>query len=130
MEMEDDVAQVFNSYSSQVKSALLQVRLWIIEHAQANGQIGSVKECLKWHEPSYLTEATKSGTTLRLTQLSDNSFALLVHCQSRVISEFKILYPQLHYDKNRAVIFNASEPLPTAIIQHFIHLALTYHLWK
>jgi len=130
MDMQNDVAQVFDSYSPKVKPALLQVRQWIVEHAQTNAQIGPLTECLKWNEPSYLTLATKSGTTLRLAQLSEDSFALLVHCQSRVISEFKILYPQLSYDKNRAIIFSTTDVLPATIIQHFIHLALTYHLWK
>ena len=130
MDMQDEVALVFDSYSPKVKAALLQIRQWIFEHAQANGQIGELSECLKWNEPSYLTLSTKSGTTLRLAQLNEASFALLVHCQTRVISEFKILYPQLSYDKNRAVIFKTGDQLPREIIQHFIHLALSYHLWK
>lgn len=130
--MSEEVTQVFATYSPRVRDSLLLIRQWIVELAQADEQIGQVKECLKWNEVSYLTVASNSGTTLRLTEIGGehHDFALLVHCQTRLISEFKTLYPQLNYAKNRAVIFSANQPLPEAMIKHFIVLALTYHRWK
>jgi hypothetical protein len=130
--MKTDVLEAFSRCSPSVRTALLQVRQWIFEVAATNSNVGQLHETLKWQVPSYLTINPQSGTTLRLDTVKGQAdiFGLYVHCQTRVISEFKSLYSQLHYEKNRAVLFNANQPLPEQIIKHFIELALTYHLWK
>lgn len=94
-----------------------------------NQQIGEINECLKWGEPSYIT-VKRVGTTLRLGRVrySASQFALLVHCQTRLIADLKEIYPQYQYDKNRAVIADCNQPLPEKMLKHFIYLALTYHL--
>ena len=112
-----------------VDQALLQIRHWIELVANENAQIGELTECLKWGEPSYIT-LNGVGTTLRLGTVgdSDSKFALLVHCQTRLIADFKECYPQYEYDKNRALLLDSAQPLPEKMIKHFIYLALTYHL--
>lgn len=129
--MPPEVARVFQQYSPAVRDCLLQVRQWIGQIAAQNSQTGGVNDCLKWGEPSYLT-IKRAGTTLRLSTVkhSDSKIALLVHCQTRLIADFKEMYPQLEYEKNRAVIFDTNQALAESIIKHFIFLALTYHLNK
>ncbi|NCP65457.1 MAG: DUF1801 domain-containing protein [Paraglaciecola sp.] len=126
------IATAFANYSPSVRTALLQVREWIFEVAANNHNIGQLHETLKWQVPSYLTINPQSGTTLRLHAVKgqENIFGLYVHCQTSVVSEFQSLYPQLTYEKKRAVLFVLNQPLPEQIIKHFIELALTYHLWK
>ncbi|WP_340678242.1 DUF1801 domain-containing protein [Paraglaciecola sp.] len=127
--MPDNVAQIFNGYPSTVKHTLLQIRRWIEQVASENEEIGEITECLKWGEPSYIT-LNGIGTTLRLgcARNSESKFALLVHCQTRLITDFKEVYPQCEYDKNRALLLDSAQPLPEMMIKHFIYLALTYHL--
>ncbi|KXI27047.1 DUF1801 domain-containing protein [Paraglaciecola hydrolytica] len=127
--MPNEVTEVFAAYPLKVKQALLQIRQWIEHVASENLQIGELSECLKWGEPSYIT-LNGIGTTLRLGRVrdSDSKFALLVHCQTRLVADFKEVYPDCEYDKNRAFLLDSAQPLPEQIIKHFILLALTYHL--
>jgi hypothetical protein len=127
--MPESVAQVFSTYPPKVKQALLQIRQWIELVASENEPIGELTECLKWGEPSYIT-LNGNGTTLRFGRVNDSEskFALLVHCQTRLIADFKEVYPHCEYDKNRALLLDSAQPLPEKMIKHFIYLALTYHL--
>lgn len=130
--MEPEISQVFEQYPAQIKQALLTIRLWIFEIAGSSDEIGQIEECLKWGEPSYVTHAPKSGTTLRLSKLksSESEYGLFVHCQTTLIEEFRVVYPDLKYDKNRGVIFDSSKPIQTDAVKQFIFLALTYHYRK
>jgi hypothetical protein len=127
-----DINQVFAKYSPETKQILLSIREWIFEIAKSSDEIGQIEECIKWGEPSYLTHSPKSGTTLRLSQLksSENKYGLFVNCQTSLIEEFRVVYPDLNYDKNRGVIFDSHEPILTDVIKQFIYLALTYHSRK
>tara|TARA_R110000868_G_scaffold320570_3_gene581478 strand:+ start:365 stop:769 length:405 start_codon:yes stop_codon:yes gene_type:complete len=127
-----DVGQVFAKYQTQTKQALLTIRQWIFDIAQSSDEIGQIEECLKWGEPSYVSHAHKSGTTLRLSQLKTNpdEYGLYVHCQTTLIEEFRLAYPDFKYDKNRGVIFDSNQPIQTDAVKQFIFLALTYHYRK
>ncbi|WP_339721161.1 DUF1801 domain-containing protein [uncultured Paraglaciecola sp.] len=127
-----EIRQVFDNCQPKTKQALLTIRQWIFEIAQSSSEIGQIEECLKWGEPSYVTGSPKSGTTLRLSQLKSNpaEFGLFVHCQTSLIEEFRMVFPDFQYDKNRGVIFDSSKPLQTDAIKQFIFLALTYHCRK
>jgi hypothetical protein len=110
----------------------LFIRELIFQIAENNQEIGKIEETLKWTEPSYLTYAPKSGTTIRLSSLSANEdkCVISVHCQATLISEFKEIYPDLEYDGNRSIIFNMRTTLPIDATKHFISSALTYHYRK
>jgi hypothetical protein len=127
-----EIRQVFDNCQLKTKQALLTIRQWIFEIATSSDEIGQIEECLKWGEPSYVTCSPKSGTTLRLSQLKSNpdEYALFVHCQTTLIEEFRVVYPDFQYDKNRGVIFDSSKPLQTDAIKQFVFLALTYHCRK
>lgn len=127
-----EIGQVFAKYQNPCKQALETIRQWIFEIAASHDEIGQIEECLKWGEPSYVCHSPKSGTTLRLSQLKSNpnEYGLFVHCQTTLIEEFRVVYPDFKYDKNRGVMFDSRQPMQTDAIKQFIFLALTYHSRK
>ena len=101
------------------------------DHRKHN-EIGKIEECLKWGEPNYVNHTPKSGITLRLSKLksSESEYALFVHCQTSLIEEFRVAYPNLNYDKNPGALFDSYEPIQSNAIKQFIYLALSYHSRK
>ncbi|MEM1315687.1 MAG: DUF1801 domain-containing protein, partial [Pseudomonadota bacterium] len=59
------VAAAFQAMPEALRPRLAELRALVLETAEAEGA-GPLAETLKWGEPAYLTEATKSGGTLRL----------------------------------------------------------------
>ena len=56
--------------------------------------VGKLTETLKWGQPSYLTEETGSGTTVRIDRLkAGDGYAIYFHCQSGLVGQFRELYP-------------------------------------
>ncbi|MEP6434881.1 MAG: DUF1801 domain-containing protein, partial [Lentilitoribacter sp.] len=84
-EMDEQVRKAFDRFDALVEKRLLEIRLLIFELAELDDQIGKITETLKWGEPSYLTEQSKSGTTIRLSKVKDeaNYCGIYVHCQTR-----------------------------------------------
>jgi hypothetical protein len=123
------VKETFNAYPKIVRDKLLFLRKLIFQVAEENDEIGKIEETLKWGDPSYLTNAPKSGTTIRLSRVRayDTKFAISIHCQTSLMSDFKELYPELEYGGNRSIIFDVSTEFSTEAVRHFIFLALTYH---
>ena len=126
------VDAVFGAYPEPLKAKLLALRRLILDTAAATKGVGELQETLKWGQPSYLTAATKSGSTIRIDQMkaSANQYAVYFHCQTDLVATFRQLYPKLTYAGNRAVIFNADDAIPEAALRHCVALALTYHLRK
>jgi hypothetical protein len=124
-----EVGVVFSKYQAQTQQALLIIRQWIFEVAESSEKIGEIEECLKWGEPTYVSHSPKSGTSLRLSQVKSkpNEYGLFVHCQTTLIEEFRVAYPDFKYDKNRGVIFDSKHSIKTDAVKQFIFLALTYH---
>lgn len=127
-----DVEKAFNTYPKEVMDKLLLIRQFIFQVAEETNVIGSIEETLKWGNPAYLTFAPKTGTTIRLSTLRSNceKFTISVHCQTTLITEFKKMYPELNYEKNRSLILEANNTLPYEAIKKFLFLALTYHCQK
>ncbi len=110
-----------------------QLRDLILRTAASNPDIGPLTETLKWGQLSYLTEQTKSGTTLRLGWDKENAafVSLFVHCQTSLVGEWRDLYEdQLTLIGNRELRIATDKPLPTDAITHCITMALTYHSRK
>jgi hypothetical protein len=127
------VDAVFRAYPEPLRTKLLALRRLILDTAAATKGVGELEETLKWGQPSYLTAATKSGSTIRIDRMkaSANRYAVYFHCQTDLVATFRELYPkQLTYAGNRAVIFNADDAIPEAALRHCLGLALTYHLRK
>jgi uncharacterized protein DUF1801 len=126
------VAAALDAYPRPVKDKLLAVRRLIFETARNTEGVGPLEEALKWGQPSYLTSASKSGSTVRIDGVKSvpNQYAVYFHCQTNLVETFRELYPELTYGGNRSILLDASEPLPEAALRHCVALALTYHRSK
>src|SRR5882757_3751463 len=126
------VDAVFGAYPKPLKAKLLALRRLILDTAAATKGVGELQETLKWGQPSYLTAATKSGSTIRIDRVKApaNQYALYFHCQTDLVATFRELYPKLTTAGNRAIILNADDAVPETALRHCVALALTYHLRK
>ena len=124
-----DVAAVFSAWPPPVAERLRVLRAQIFAAAEAT-QTGPLTETLKWGQPAYLTEATKSGTTIRLgwSAARPEVCALYVHCQTALLDRYRARFPQeVGYDGNRAVLIPVAGPYAEAAVQQMAAMALTYH---
>lgn len=127
------VAAAFKTYAPDVRDRLMALRETIFDVAAATDGVGVLTETLKWGQPSYLTEETGSGTTVRIDRLKGDSggYAIYFHCRSGLVGHFRDLYPEtFSYEGARAIHFGAKERVPARELRHCIALALTHHLRK
>jgi len=128
-----DIDAVMRGYSSAVQPALTQLRDMVRDVADGLPEIGELVETLKWGQPSFLPKRARVGTTIRMDAISDDPprIALYVHCQTSLVETFRELYPDvLTFEGNRAVVLDASSPLPEKELRHCIEMALIYHKAK
>jgi Domain of unknown function (DU1801) len=128
--MPADVAAAFSAFPAGVRARLLDVRDLIFETAAAIEGVGPLTETLKWGEPAYLTQATGSGSTIRLGwfRSSERTCAVLFNCRTTLVDDFRERFPDVFaHEKNRAILLDAREPLPKAPLSTCLGLALTYH---
>ena len=123
------VLSVFEGYPDDLKQTLLDLRTLILQTAESLDAVGELQETLKWGQPSYLTVRPKCGTTIRIDRDKSESgdFALYVNCQSSLVSDWRVLFPDLTFGGDRSVHFRLHQPLPEDELRHMISMALTYH---
>ncbi len=127
------VAAIFAAYPPATRKKLLALRQLIFDVAANTDGVGELEETVKWGQPSYLTAATKSGSTIRIDGVknSEGRCTVYFNCQTSLIETFKELYRDtLRFEGRRAIILDAADNLPTEELRHCIALALTYHLDK
>ena len=127
------VALVIKSYPKNVQKQALALRALIFSTAQQDKRIGPLTETLKWREPSYLTQVTKSGTTLRFDwkAKAPEKIGIFVNCKTTLIDDFRSLFDKaLTFEGSRAIWLNVNKPLPRDILQICIGKTLTYHMDK
>ncbi len=125
-----EIAAVLDSYPAGIHRGLMHLRALILQTAAETDGVGPIEETLKWGQPSYLTSATGSGSTIRIDAVkgSTERFAMYVHCQTDLMETFRELYPRTFvFEGNRALHFRLGERLPETELKHCIALALTYH---
>jgi len=125
-----DVAAAFSAFPACVRTRLLEVRNLIFETAAALEAVGPLTETLKWGEPAYLTEATGSGSTIRLawSRSAERDCAVLFNCRTTLVDDFRERFPGVFaYEKNRAILLDARKPLPKIPLSTCLGMALTYH---
>lgn len=128
-----NVANVFAAYPDQIRAKLMTLRTIIFETAAHLDGVGPIEETLKWGQPSYLTTASGSGSTIRIDRVkSENArVAMYFHCQTDLVATFRELYPtQMDYSGNRCILFGAAAKIPEKALRHCVGLALTYHARK
>ena len=105
---------------------LRALREMIFATAAETPGVGALTETLKWGQPAYLTEQTKSGSTIRLGVPKSGGYAIYAHCHTSIIPDFQAAFPDLTYEGARGVHFPA-EQLPPEEVAALIRSALTYH---
>jgi hypothetical protein len=127
------VAAAFDAFPPPARDRLLDLRRLIIAAADETDGVGPLTEALKWGEPAYLTEATKSGSTIRLgwKPSSPNHAAVYVNCKTTLAQTFRILFAdEFTFEGERALLVDLRKPLPEAALTVCFATALTYHRAK
>ena len=127
------VEKAFNAFPPAVKEKLMLLRRLIYDVASETDGVGPLTETLKWGQPSYLTQMTKSGSTIRLgrEKKTDGDFAIYFKCQTSLVPAFKQHYRnKFRFEGNRAILFNLDDQIPIPELSQCIAMALTYHLSK
>ncbi len=127
------IAEVFDACPPNIRDGLLELRNLILEVAKSNPEVGELTEMLKWGQPAFLTEQTKSGSTIRLgwSSTEPSQYALYFHCRTNLVASFRMRFGrQLSYEGNRAVVFDCTSPPPWEIVRECVESALTYHLHR
>lgn len=130
--MDSKVQAVFSSYPKDIRDRLRIVRKLIFATAAEIEVVGELTETLKWGEPAYLTERSKSGSTIRMgwKKSVPTQYAMYFNCQTTLVDTFRTLFPELRFEGSRALVFEATEELPEESLTQCIALALTYHSSK
>src|SRR5471030_3436453 len=126
------VAAVFKAYPADLRRRLMSLRELVFETAAQTDGVGALSETLKWGQPSYLTQETGSGTTVRIDRLKkSDGYAIYFHCQSGLVETFRELYPDtFRIEGKRALLFDTDARVPARELRHCIALALTHHARK
>jgi len=124
-----DVKAVFQTYSANGHAAINSLRTLIFQAAADNPAVGTLTETLKWGVPSYLTEASKSGSTIRISwdRASPDQASLYFNCKTTLVDRMREVYPDTFaYQSNRVVSYPLDAP-PVEALTHCIEMALLYH---
>ena len=128
-----DVQAVFDACPPEPRAYLYDLRTLIFATAARTPAIGRLNEALRWGEPSYLTEESGSGTTVRIgwKPKTPHHVSLFVSCQTPLIEQWRANYePVLTFIGNREIALPLAAPLPSSELIYCISTALTYHLRK
>lgn len=125
-----EVADIFDAYPKHVRKKMLFLRQLVFDASSEIDGLGEIEETIKWGEPSYIV---KGGSTVRMDWKSKNSlqYAMYFHCQTKLVDIFKELYRgTLHFEGNRAIVFDINDEVPVEELKHCIAISLTYHRRK
>ncbi|MDF1729967.1 MAG: DUF1801 domain-containing protein [Minwuia sp.] len=125
-----DVRAAFEAFPDAFHQPLRDLRQLILETAEEDPRIGTLRETLKWGQPSWLPARPRVGTTIRLgADRPGAHLALFFHCQTSVIRDFRNGPGRdMRFDGNRAILLDPDSPLPRDLLRLPIRHALTYHL--
>ncbi len=125
------VEKALESYPPKARRFLLKIRQLILATASEIPEVGPLTETLKWGEPAYLTEKTRSGSTIRFAWKAKqpDQCALYFNCKTTLISDFRALFADsLNFEGKRAIVLDIDDPIPVDSLKACIAAALTYHL--
>ena len=131
--MSPDVAAAFDAFPLAARERLAAVRALVFEVALDTPGVGPITETLRWGEPAYLTQASKSGSTIRLgiTKGAQMRCAVYLNCKTSLVEEYRAAFADVFaFEGNRAVLLDPNEPLPREALAQAIAMALTYHRRK
>lgn len=120
--LDPKIEETFALLPEPARTRLLNLRSLIFKIAAEQNE--TVSETLKWGQPSY---QSASGTPIRLGIPKSGGYALFVHCQTSVISEFRNTFEDaFSYEGNRAVLFQEDDQIDVKKVAVLINSALTY----
>jgi hypothetical protein len=128
--MSATVSAAFDALPAETYNRLRTLRALIFATAAATPDVGPLTETLKWGEPAYLTEASKSGSTIRLgaTRSNPPRCAIYLNCKTSLIEEYRAAFSDVFaFEGNRAVLLDPAAPLPEPALAQVFAMALTYH---
>ena len=131
--MTQRVLEKFQSYPNHVRPKIEFLRELILDVALNTEGVGKLEETLKWGEPSFLTEETHSGTTIRIDwkPKKPDQYAMYLNCKTALIDTYRSLFPnEFTYEGNRAIVFGINDKIPENELRLCIGMALRYHLEK
>jgi len=105
-----------------------KLRRELLRAAKSLPSCGELHESMKWGQLSFSTHNPRTGTPVRLSSVDEeaDTCVLSVHCQTRLIADFREMYPELRFDKNRSLLVDLNA-LSTPPVAHFLASALSYH---
>ena len=124
------VAATLASYPPNMGRRVLKLRELILDVAAQAPGVGALQESLKWGEPAYITNASKSGRPIRIAwkKSKPTQYAMYFNCQTTLVDSFKTIFPAaFKFEGNRAIVFAEHDELPVAALRICIAMALTYH---
>lgn len=125
------VALALSRYPAPVRARLLEIREVIFAIASETETVGGLTETLKWGEPAYLTEASRSGTTIRLGTTRAVDPTVLFNCKTTLVETFRTHFAEsFAFEGNRALVVPVDRTVPHEALRLCLHMALTYHLGK
>ena len=89
----EEIDSVFRAYPADIREKLYDLRHLVLETAAAIETVGPVTETLKWGEPAYLTEVSKSGSTIRIgwKEASPTQYAMYLNCNTSLVDTYRTL---------------------------------------
>lgn len=127
------VAEALSRYREPVRARLLELREMVFAVAAETEGVGPLTETLKWGEAAYLTEASKSGTTIRLGTIKSapEECAVLFNCKTTLVETFRTHFADTFaFEGNRALVVSTPGALPREPLMLCLRAALTYHRQK
>ena len=127
-----EVADVYASFDHDVRQDLLALRRLILDTAAETDGVGAITETLKWGQPAFVTDETRSGSTIRLAPTrpgSSHDYGVYFICHTNLVDRFRSQFGDLFsYDGHRALLFTTGEAHPVNELRECFRAALTYHL--
>ena len=124
------IVEALSHYPEPFRLRLLDIRELVYAVAAETEGVGPLTETLKWGEPAYLTEQSKSGTTIRLgaTRAAPGACAVLFNCKTTLVETFRSHFAEdFAFEGNRALLVPVTGTLPREPLMLCLRAALTYH---
>ncbi len=124
------VKEVISAHPAAVQKQMLRLRELIFRVARKTEGVGELTETLRWGEPAYRTEQTRSGSPVRLGYKASEPDRVALHfiCTTSLVGSFRRRFSdKLRFEGNRSVVFRVGERLPVRAIEACLAEALTYH---
>jgi hypothetical protein len=124
---------VVGFYPEAAQKKFHEIRHAIYTIAQSKPKIGPITETLKWGEPAYLTEFSKSGSTIQIDwkQNEPDLIGIYLNSQTSMVETMRLNHPgAFSYRGNRCIQSRLDVQLPMPALKFCLYMALTYHSSK